>query len=121
MDKEEFGKKMKAHRDKFKYTLMDLQSLTGINQGYLSKLENGKNKPSLETIYKLNSVLKFDDESMVIEGYNLNRINIGNEGETDERIEELMKLLTLYKGRGNATINETIGLLEIIEDIIKNE
>ncbi len=52
------GLKIKNYRNSAKYTQEQLCNLINIDISGLSKIENGKNFPSFETLFKLFSILK---------------------------------------------------------------
>jgi transcriptional regulator with XRE-family HTH domain len=52
------GKRIKAIRRRAGITLNDLAEATGLNKGYLSRIESGEKSPSISTILKLGASLK---------------------------------------------------------------
>jgi transcriptional regulator with XRE-family HTH domain len=48
-----FGEHLKQLRKKQGLTLLEIEVLTGISEGSLSKMENGKKNPALTTLVKL--------------------------------------------------------------------
>jgi transcriptional regulator with XRE-family HTH domain len=53
MSEDQIGQRIKDLRKSKKLTLKTLSESTGINQGTLSLLENGENKPSFDIVMKL--------------------------------------------------------------------
>jgi transcriptional regulator with XRE-family HTH domain len=52
------GKRLKAIRKRAGITLHDLAGATGLNKGYLSRIESGEKSPSIATLLKLSAGLK---------------------------------------------------------------
>lgn len=52
------GKRIRILRKKFKLTQEQLAERAGISAVYISRIENGKTKMSLETLLKLSLILK---------------------------------------------------------------
>jgi DNA-binding XRE family transcriptional regulator/quercetin dioxygenase-like cupin family protein len=52
------GKRLKAIRRRAGITLHDLAAATGLNKGYLSRIESGEKSPSIATLLKLGAALK---------------------------------------------------------------
>ncbi len=50
---EKFGEHLKQVRKKQGLTLLEIEVATGISEGSLSKIENGKKNPALTTLVKL--------------------------------------------------------------------
>lgn len=59
----EFGKRLLAYRGMKNFTLEELKELTGISTSTLSKLENGENEPTLDSLKKLSKAygISLDD------------------------------------------------------------
>lgn len=61
-----FAEKLKLYREERKYSLKDVQKMTGVDAGYIHKLENGKRRaPSYPIIQKLASGLKVDITDLI--------------------------------------------------------
>jgi transcriptional regulator with XRE-family HTH domain len=56
---EQFGAILKQARVEKKLTLLDLEVRTGINEGEISKIENGKKNFTFTTLVKLAKGLEF--------------------------------------------------------------
>ncbi|MCK4454399.1 helix-turn-helix transcriptional regulator [Candidatus Parcubacteria bacterium] len=55
------GDELKNCRESKKFTLREIEEITGISNAYLSQLENNKiKKPSANILYKLSNVYKID-------------------------------------------------------------
>ena len=54
------GLRIKNIRERLKYTQEQMSELTQIDISALSKIENGKNFPSYETLYKFFGILKIN-------------------------------------------------------------
>lgn len=55
-----FSEQLKALRNERLLTLKTLAAITGLSIGFLSDLETGRGKPSLDTLYVLAHALKAD-------------------------------------------------------------
>lgn len=49
----DYGKKLKSIRENKKISIYRLSQDTGISQGHISDLENGRNQPTIETLRKI--------------------------------------------------------------------
>lgn len=49
----EFGEKLKYLRESKKISIYRLSQETGISQGHISDLENGRNQPTIDTLSRL--------------------------------------------------------------------
>lgn len=49
----EYGKRLKKIRESKKISIYKLSQDTGISQGHISDLENGRNQPTIETLKRL--------------------------------------------------------------------
>lgn len=49
------GKKLRAIRTGRRMTLRNVSDVTGLSEGFLSQIENGKNSPSIKTLFKIAS------------------------------------------------------------------
>src|SRR5713226_5718493 len=66
----EFGEQLRTERLAKDYSLADLAQQLAVTKGYLSRLELGKAKPSLEMIDRLAKVLNIDPSPLqVLAGY----------------------------------------------------
>jgi len=55
------GNELKSCRESKKFTLREIEEITGISNAYLSQLENNKiKKPSANILYKLAKIYKID-------------------------------------------------------------
>lgn len=54
------GEKVKTIREKKKLSLRQLATIANINHAYLSRVENGKVNPSIETLSKIAKALNCD-------------------------------------------------------------
>lgn len=54
----ELGKKIRKLRRERKYTLVQLSELSGISQGYLSRIENGLNDPTFSILLQIARALQ---------------------------------------------------------------
>ncbi len=61
----DFGRRLKAYRQKNHLSQMDLAELIGIAPASVSHLENGTHAPSLETLLKLASTLNIGVDDML--------------------------------------------------------
>ncbi len=52
------GKKIKSLRKKNNITLTRLSELSGVSQGYLSRIENGKHDPTFSVLLQIARALK---------------------------------------------------------------
>lgn len=63
----EFREYLKHLRDKFDFTLRDVEERTGISNAYLSQLESGlKNEPSIKILKKLAVLYNIDIFEMLV-------------------------------------------------------
>jgi DNA modification methylase/DNA-binding XRE family transcriptional regulator len=62
--KNEFGKCIKEERNLLGFSLEKLALKLNVTKGYLSRLEQGKSKPSLKMINHLSRILKIDGNSL---------------------------------------------------------
>lgn len=84
------GLRIKNIRERLKYTQEQLSELMQIDISALSKIENGKNFPSYETLYKFFGVLKINpNELFDFEGFQTLEEDI-----TDKIIFEQIKELS---------------------------
>ena len=60
MDPYNVSEEIKKLRKKRGYSLNTFSELSGISKGYLSKIENGVNVPTITTIHKIATALKVD-------------------------------------------------------------
>lgn len=49
----DYGKKLKSIRENKKISIYRISQETGISQGHISDLENGRNQPTIETLRKI--------------------------------------------------------------------
>lgn len=49
----DYGKKLKSIRENKKISIYQISQETGISQGHISDLENGRNQPTIETLRKI--------------------------------------------------------------------
>jgi transcriptional regulator with XRE-family HTH domain len=61
---EEPGVFLKEKRKQAKFTLKQVSEHTDLSIGYISRIENGSSTPSLETLYKLSTLLSFKVEDI---------------------------------------------------------
>lgn len=131
---------LKEKRKDIGYTLREISEKTGLSSGYISRIENGSSTPSLESLYKLANVLKFDIEELCsFEEVNINsmkpvsiedlfggfQIKIEEDILSDLTKARMVKLLkTIYKMKWNSEIDKISNIhniLMIIEGIKKGE
>lgn len=95
--KQALGLRIKEFREKNKYTQDKLAEKIGIDPKHLSRIENGRNFPSMETIEKLVMNLNITFQDLFQFGHFENRINL-IKSITDD-LEKLPdeKLRFLYK------------------------
>lgn len=61
-----FGEKLRFYREEKKYSLKDVQRMTGVDAGYISKLENlNRRAPSFPIINKLASSLDISVSDLI--------------------------------------------------------
>lgn len=49
----DFGKRLREMRESKEMSIYRISQITGISQGHISDLENGKNQPTIDTLSKL--------------------------------------------------------------------
>jgi len=62
---DQFGRKLKAARDKRGLTQEELGKLSGFSVSYIYRLENGNREPRLSTIADLAKALKLDPTDLI--------------------------------------------------------
>lgn len=120
------GKRIKARRLELQLMQTDIYEQCGIASGVLSRMENGKNAPSVIAFHKLSEVLKCDmnwlatgkstniqnssfskNEEFLLSGFN---------SLCEEDQEELMEILQMKlrkTQKGTAAIAKSSGLMSI--------
>ena len=100
MDKKQaLGARIKEFRERNKMTQDTLAELVGIDPKHLSRIENGKNYPSLETLEKLVSNLNvsfediFEFEHLVQRTELLQNISERIQYLNDEKLKFIIKIL----------------------------
>ena len=97
--KQMLGLRIKEFREKQKLTQEKLAELTGIDSKHLSRIENGRNYPSIETLEKLTSNLgvsfedvfqfeHFENREMLME-----KLNIKLENMPDFKLKFIYKMV----------------------------
>lgn len=76
----DYGKKLKSIRENKKISVYRLSQITGISQGHISDLENGRNQPTIETLRKILVPLGITLSEFFNEDENVSYLN---ERETD--------------------------------------
>ena len=101
MDYLDLGRNIKQERNNQNLTQEQLSEKAGISSVFLSQIENGRNKPSFETVYNIAYVLKVKiDDLLTI---------------PKEHIIDNTRINALLKGR---TENEKIFIFEVMKDIL---
>ncbi len=67
INKKAFGKKIKAAREKFKFTQFELAEKIGISPNFLGDIERGKKLPSLNVLITISNTLKISLDSLFSE------------------------------------------------------
>jgi transcriptional regulator with XRE-family HTH domain len=108
---ENLGPKIRYYREQRGYTQEQLAQKLGKTKGYLSRIENGKERPNLELLANIADELKirikdlFDDETTPILP-ELRKMDadwimlikeLKEEGFTVEEIREIVKLAKMFK------------------------
>lgn len=57
---------MKARRTKLRITQVQLAEASGIDQGQISRIENGKDEPTLRTVERIASALNIAPEKLFL-------------------------------------------------------
>ena len=97
--KQALGARIKEFREKNKMTQDTLAELVGVDPKHLSRIENGKNYPSLETLEKLVSNLNisfedvFEFEHLVQRTELLQNISERIQYLNDEKLKFIIKIL----------------------------
>ena len=97
--KQALGARIKEFRERNKMTQDTLAELVGIDPKHLSRIENGKNYPSLETLEKLVSNLNvsfediFEFEHLVQRTELLQNISERIQYLNDEKLKFIIKIL----------------------------
>ncbi|SHM26712.1 Helix-turn-helix [Chitinophaga jiangningensis] len=60
-----FGERVRSIRERNELTLLDIEVATGISEGALSKIENGKKNVNLPTVFKLAAGLNVEVTDLV--------------------------------------------------------
>jgi transcriptional regulator with XRE-family HTH domain len=120
------GERIKTRRLELHLTQTDIFEKCGIASGVLSRIENGKNVPSIITFYKLSQVLECD-MNWLATGLSTNMQNFTfykNEEEligdfrklSDDDKEELIEILHLKLRRSQKTRNVNAKSFNSIDD-----
>ena len=97
--KKALGQRIKEFREKKKFTQDKLAELVGIDPKHLSRIENGRNYPSIETLEKLIDNLEVSFEDIFQFGHLEHRddliktINRQINSLSDEKLKFIYKLL----------------------------
>lgn len=83
MDYKLLGKNIKETRKALKMTQEQLAEQIDVSTVFISQIENGSRKPSLETIYKISIALKIKIDTLI------------NNDTADENIRDIEKLIEL--------------------------
>ncbi|MFQ9453863.1 helix-turn-helix domain-containing protein [[Ruminococcus] lactaris] len=83
MDYKLLGKNIKEARKSLKMTQEQLAEQIDVSTVFISQIENGSRKPSLETIYKISIALKIKIDTLI------------NNDTADENIRDIEKLIEL--------------------------
>ena len=102
-DKEFIGKTIQTMRKRANIKQSELAEKIGISEKHLSKIETGKNLPSLDNFFKMAEILKFN-----LEDFGINSIQHQNEYK-----QRLLKIAY------SASDNEAKSYCEIIETLDK--
>lgn len=69
---ERFGEKLKTLRNRHDITLTDLAHRLGMSaHGYISEIESGKKKPTVEFVVNVASIFNVTTDSLLIDELNL--------------------------------------------------
>jgi len=97
--KKALGLRIKEFRERKKFTQDKLSELVGIDPKHLSRIENGRNYPSIETLEKLTDNLNvsfediFEFEHLDERSGLIKKINLMFENLSDEKLRFIYKLL----------------------------
>lgn len=97
--KKALGMRIREFRERKKFTQDKLSELVGIDPKHLSRIENGRNYPSIETLEKLVDSLDVSFEDIFQFGHLASRLNIIDEiykkikNLSDEKLRFIYKLL----------------------------
>ena len=95
--KQALGLRIKEYREKQKFTQEKLAELTGIDPKHLSRIENGRNYPSIETLEKLTKNLDVTFEDIFQFGHLESRDEIMKKLSTKLHYLSDDKLKLIYK------------------------
>ena len=109
IDYKAIGERIKSHRNRRKITQEELSEMVSISPGYLSRLELGKKKASLETLIRICRALNITMDSLLVG----NQILKNND--YNEEISELIVTCNEYERK---IIYETIKATK--EVMVKN-
>jgi transcriptional regulator with XRE-family HTH domain len=89
---------------------VEFAKIIGVSQGTLSELEQGKYKPSIETIILIYKQFKVDLEWLLV---NFNEENCETNAYIPKIEEKEVELLTLFRKLSTRDKNEIIGIIEL--------
>ena len=107
-DKQFIGKTIQNIRKKSKMKQSEFAELIGISEKHLSKIETGKNLPSLDNFLKMASVLKFSLEDF----------GIKTERKKNAKRESLLKMI--YSA-SDYELESYLKILTALKDIIESK
>lgn len=114
------GELLKKKREEMNLNLQQLSDLLGISSSYLWRLETGQRKaPTIQMVKKIINALNLSDEE-IKEAIGEEFIAM-KESTLEDETDRLLKFISYLKTKKEINLNDTIEILNIIGDIVKNK
>ncbi|WP_438351578.1 helix-turn-helix domain-containing protein [Paenibacillus sp. FA6] len=91
MELNELGSHIKMLRKKRGMTLMELETLSGVSNSYLSQIENGKFKPSTDILVKLAGPLRESPLNLIVKAGHVSKVIAGSDNLRHDAREILIR------------------------------
>jgi len=115
------GYKLKNLRDVLGLSMTDLKKLSGIDQGYISEIENGKKQPSDNTVQKLCKATGIDELYFYIDGPNLSEVTPDIMDDLKTFVSQGKNLPWLLFSMKQAKRGISLKTLDTISDALESE